>query len=304
MKSYSIHPEENRYDFTLADQFVEFGEAHNMYIVGHTLIWHSQLSYWFCIDENGNDVSAEVLKERMKEHISTIVGRYKGRVKGWDVVNEAIEDDGSFRKSKFYEILGEEYLILAFQYAAEADPDAELYYNDFSMSIPAKREGVIKLVRLLKENGCRIDGVGMQCHIGMDYPSIADYEESIIAYGAEGVKVMITEMDMTALPAAYDNTGANVEDNVEYRKEINPYTDGLPASVSAAWNKRMLEFFRLFVKYEDVIDRVTMWGVTDGDSWRNDWPVRGRTDYPLLFDREYKMKPFVSELAQELKSNK
>ena len=167
MKSEVIHPEEDRYDFSLADEFVKFGEDNEMFIIGHCLVWHSQLSPWFCVDAEGKNVSPEVLKERLKSHIHTIVGRYKGRIKGWDVVNEAIEGDGSYRKSKFYEILGEEYIPLAFQYAHEADPEAELYYNDYGMHEPGRRDAVVRMVNSLKEKGLRIDAIGMQGHMGL-----------------------------------------------------------------------------------------------------------------------------------------
>lgn len=299
MKSEVIHPEENRYDFTLADQFVDFGTKNNLVLTGHTLIWHSQLAPWFCVDEKGQNVSPEVLKARMKEHITTIVSRYKGRIKGWDVVNEAIEDDGSYRKSKFYEILGEEYIPLAFQYAQEADPAAELYYNDFSMAHPGKRDGVVKLVKQLKERGLRIDAVGMQGHMTMDFPQVSAFEESMLAFAATGAKVMITELDMTLLPAPNPNIGADVSASFEYKKEMNPYPDALPDSVAQAWNARMGEFFRLFLKHKDIITRVTLWGTADPDSWRNDWPIKGRTDYALLFDREHQPKPVVKTIIQE-----
>lgn len=299
MKSQEMHPEENRYNFTQADEFVAFGEKNGMVITGHTLIWHSQLSPWFCVDGEGKNVSPEVLKKRMKDHITTIVKRYKGRIIGWDVVNEAIEDDGSYRKSKFYEILGEEYIPLAFQYAHEADPDAELYYNDFSMANPGKRAGVVKLVKALKKRGIRIDAVGMQGHIGMDYPQVGEFEKSMLAFAEAGVKVMVTELDLTVLPAPKQNIGAEVSASFEYKKEMNPYPNGLPEDVSKAWTERMNDFFRLFLKHQDIITRVTLWGVTDLDTWRNDWPMRGRTDYPLLFDRSYQPKPVVSLIINE-----
>lgn len=297
MKCEVIHPEENRYDFTQADQFVDFGEKNGMAIIGHCLIWHSQLAPWFCVDEKGNNVSPEVLKQRMKDHITTIVTRYKGRIKGWDVVNEAILEDGSYRQSKFYEILGEEFIPLAFQYAHEADPNAELYYNDYAMNMPGKRDGVVKLVKKLKERGLRIDAVGMQGHMGMDYPDINEFEQSIVAYAGAGVKVMVTEWDMSALPTAKQS--ANISDTVAFQKSLNPYPEALPDSVSKAWNKRMKQFFDLFEKHADVITRVTAWGVSDGDSWKNDFPVKGRRDYPLLFDRSYQPKPFVEEILKE-----
>lgn len=299
MKSANIHPEEDRYNFEQADQFVKFGQENNMAIIGHCLIWHSQLAPWFCVDQKGNNVSAEVLKQRMKDHITTIVTRYKGKIKGWDVVNEAIEEDGSYRKTKFYEILGEEYIPLAFQYAHEADPDAELYYNDYGMNVPGRRDAVVKLVNSLKAKGLRIDAVGMQGHMGMDYPTIEDFEASMLAFAGTGVKVMITEWDMSALPTV--KRSANISDTVTFRKAMNPYPEALPDSVSAVWNARMKAFFNLFLKHADIVERVTAWGVSDGDSWKNNFPVRGRKEYPLLFDRNYEMKPFLKELINENK---
>lgn len=300
MKSAVIHPEEDRFDFTLADEFVRFGEENNMFIIGHCLIWHSQLPAWFCVDENGKNVSPEVLKERMKKHIHTVVSRYKGRVKGWDVVNEAIIEDGSYRRSKFYEILGEEFIPLAFQYAHEADPDAELYYNDYGMNEAGRRDGVARMIRSLKEKGLRIDAVGMQGHMGLDYPTINQFETSMLTFAATGVKIMITEWDMSALPTV--NRGANIADRVAFQKSLNPYPEALPDSVSRLWNARMKSFTELFIKHADIVTRVTAWGVSDGDSWKNNWPVPGRREYPLLFDRNYEPKPFVKEILQPRKA--
>ena len=300
MKSEIIHPEEGRYNFGPADTLVSFGERNGMAIIGHCLIWHSQLAPWFCVDAEGKKVSPEVLKQRMKEHISTIVGRYRGRVKGWDVVNEAIIEDGSYRQTPFYEILGEEYISLAFQYAHEADPDAELYYNDYGMNIPGRREGVIRMVKKLKERGLRIDAIGMQGHMGMDYPNIRDFEQSILAFASTGCRVMITEWEMSALPTVHQ--AANISDKVAYNRQMNPYPDALPDSVNRIWNRRMLDFFHLFLKHSDIIDRVTVWGVSDGDSWKNDFPMKGRKEYPLLFDRNYQPKPFVRELLSPKKA--
>lgn len=296
-KSMFLQPEEGQFFFDDADKFVAFGEKSNMFIIGHTLIWHSQLPQWFFIGKDGKDVSPEVLKQRMKNHIHTVVSRYKGRVKGWDVVNEAIMEDGSYRKSKFYEILGEEFIPLAFQYAHEADPDAELYYNDYNEWYPGKVAAVTKMVKDMKASGIRIDGVGMQTHVGMDTPSLEEYEKAISAYAQSGVKVNITEMDISALPSPW-GTSANVADTVNYKKEMNPYTKGLPADVEARWDERYLDFFRVFLKHKNEIRRVTLWGVTDNQSWKNDFPVKGRTDYPLLFDRNYKAKPVVGKIIQ------
>lgn len=293
MKSEEIHPEEGVYDFTLADKFVEFGEANDMFIIGHCLIWHSQLAAWFPYDDEGNFVTPEVLKERMKEHITTIVTRYKGRIHGWDVVNEAILEDGSYRKSPFYLILGEEFIPLAFEYAHAADPDAELYLNDYGMNNKGRRDTYVKIANELKARGLRIDGIGMQSHVGMDYPDMQEYEESLLAFAGTGCNVMITEWDMSALPSI--NFGANVSDTVAFKASMNPYTEGLPEDVDELWNSRMKALMDLYLKHADKITRVTAWGVADGDSWKNDWPMEGRTDYPLLFDRNHQPKPFLKE---------
>lgn len=301
MKSGPIQPKEGEFDFTLADQFVEFGIQNNKFITGHCLVWHSQAPRWFFTDSDGKEVSREVLLERMKKHIYTVVGRYKGKIKGWDVVNEAIEDDGSYRKSKFYQILGEDFIKYAFQYAHEADPDCELYYNDYSEAIPAKRDGISAMVKKLKDQGIRIDAIGMQCHVGLDYPSLEDYEKAIQIYSALGVKVMVTEMDISVLPMPVRNLGADIATNVEYKEKLNPYVQGLPDSARIALENRYLDFFKLFLKYDDAFTRITVWGVNDANSWKNGFPIRGRTDYPLLFDRKNQPKsvvPLLIELAK------
>ena len=296
MKSMYLQPEEGKFFFDDADKFVEFGEKNKMFIIGHNLLWHSQAPRWFFTDKDGKNVTPEVLKERIKNHITTIVTRYKGRIQGWDVVNEAILDDGQYRKSKFYEILGEEFIPLAFQYAHEADPDAELYYNDYNEWFPGKREAIVKLVKTLKERGLRIDGIGMQSHLGIETPSLEEYEKAIITYSDLGIKASITELDVSALPSPW-GTSANISDVNKYRNELDPYKTGLTPEAEKIWENRYLDLFKLYLKHQDRIRRVTLWGVTDLQSWKNDFPVRGRTDYPLLFDRNYKAKPVVEKLA-------
>lgn len=294
MKSEKINPAQGVYHWDDADAFVDYGKRNGMEIIGHTLVWHSQLASWFPLDSAGNYVTPEVLKERMREHITTVVGRYKGVIKGWDVVNEAIVEDGSYRSSPFYDILGEEFIPLAFTYAHEADPDAELYINDYSMSNPAKRDRYVKIVNDLKERGIRIDGIGMQGHMGIDYPSMQEFEKSIEEFGKTGLQVMITEWDMSALPTVHE--GADIGMIMANREKFNPYTDGLPADVSELWNKRMSECLDMFRRHSDVISRVTLWGTHDGMSWRNNFPMFGRTDYPLPFDRDCNLKPAFSDL--------
>jgi endo-1,4-beta-xylanase len=302
MKSALIQPEQGKFNFENADQFIEYGEKNNMFIVGHNLIWHSQSPRWFYLDEEGNDVSRDELINRMKTHISTLVGRYKGRVDGWDVVNEAINDDGSWRENKFYEIIGEDYVRLAFEFAREADPEAELYYNDYNMVKEGKREGVVKMIRKLQKKGIKVDGIGIQGHYYMGYPTIEELEKSIVAFAGLGCGVMITELDISALPNPWEST-AEVSFDADYDDKLNPYKDGLPEDVAKEFNQRYLDVFNLFIKHSDKMSRVTMWGLSDAYSWKNNWPIRGRTDYPLLFDRDYQPKPVV-EMIIEAANNK
>jgi endo-1,4-beta-xylanase len=296
MKPEYIHPEEKKYNWTDADKFVAFGEKNKQIITGHCLIWHSQIGKWFFADGNEKDVSHDVLKERMRQHISTIVGRYKGHIKGWDVVNEAFEDDGSYRNSKFYQILGKDFIRYAFQFAHEADPDAELYYNDYNVESPAKCDAIVNLVKELKAAGVRIDAVGSQAHMHMDTPTLDNTEDSFRKLKAAGVKILITEWDISILPNPY--SGANIAANFKYSPEMDPYRDGVPNSIQQKWNKRVLDIFQLYFKYNDVIDRVTIWGLNDALTWLNNFPIHGRKDYPLLFDRNNNRKSVVDEIIK------
>jgi endo-1,4-beta-xylanase len=301
MKSEVTQPVEGQFNFSLADKFVKFGEQHNMFIIGHTLVWHSQAPSWFFVDEKGQPVSRNVLVERMHKHINALVTRYKGRVKGWDVVNEAINDDGTWRESPFYKIIGKDYVKLAFQFAHEADPNAQLYYNDYNMEKEGRRNSVVALVKELQKQGIKIDAIGMQSHLTMDYPTYDAFEKSINAFAALGVKVMITELDLTVLPFPKNEISADVALSYKYDPKLNPYINGLTDSASVAFENRLESFFKLFIKYKDQISRVTVWGLSDKDSWKNDFPVKGRTDYPLLFDRNYEPKLIVKKLIEENK---
>jgi endo-1,4-beta-xylanase len=286
MKWELVHPQPDKYLFEPADSLVAFGEKNDMFIVGHTLVWHSQTPKWVF-----EEVDREALLQRVKDHISTIVGRYKGRIHGWDVVNEAIEDDGSLRQSQWLNIIGEDYLEQAFEWAHKADPEAELYYNDYNMYKPGKVESVVRLVRKFQTKGIPIHGIGMQGHWGLDYPSLQELEASLAAYSELGLDIMITELDLNILPDAGQGQGADVSQNYKLREKLNPYPDGLPDAMQEKLTQRYKELFVLLDKYRPSISRVTFWGVHDGISWRNNWPVRGRTAYPLLFDRELQPKP-------------
>ncbi|WP_289040466.1 endo-1,4-beta-xylanase [uncultured Zobellia sp.] len=285
MKWEALHPSPDTYNFEMADKYVALGKKNNMHIVGHTLLWHSQIGQWM----NSVKDSAQ-MANYIKEHITTVADRYKGKIDSWDVVNEALNEDGSLRESVFLEVMGERYLEFAFKMAEKADPSAELYYNDYNMWNPKKREGAIRLIENLQKNGAKIHGVGMQAHWGLTEPSLEEVEASIVAYAKLGIKVAITELDVTVLPNPWELEGAEISQNFENSEEMNPYPDALPDSVEIQLAERYRDIFKLFLKHSDKIDRVTFWGVNDRSSWLNNWPIKDRTNYPLLFDREYKTK--------------
>jgi len=293
-----VHPQLDVYNFSPADQYVQFGQEHHMFIIGHTLVWHSQVPKWVFEDANGNPVSRKVLLARMHDHINTVVGRYKGRVKGWDVVNEALNEDGSLRQSRWMKIIGEDYIEKAFRFAHEADPEAQLYYNDYSLENEAKRKGALDLVRKLKAKGVPITGVGVQEHVSMDWPTTDQIDATITDFAKLGVKVMFTELDVDVLPWPNSQQTADVSLNVAADPKLNPYPSGLPDSVQDALTKRYADLFRTYAKHCGTVTRVTFWGVSDKDSWKNDWPVRGRTNYPLLFDRNSQPKPAFNAVIQ------
>jgi len=298
LKWEKVHPEMSEYNFQPSDAFTAFGEERGLFLVGHTLVWHQQTPDWVFEDEAGNPVDKETLLQRLKEHIFTVVGRYKGRIDGWDVVNEAFEDDGQLRQSKWLQIIGEEYIQKAFEWAHEADPGAELYYNDYNMWYPGKRDAVVRLVRYLQSKGVPIHGIGLQGHWGLDYPPLDELEAAMTAYARLGLPMIITEMDMDILPLPAQNTGADISLNYELLRELNPYPEVLPDSMQVVQSNRYAEFFRIFSKHSDQISRVTLWGIHDGQSWRNNWPVRGRSAYPLLFDDNYQPKPALDAIIK------
>ena len=285
MKSMFLQPEKDKFDFKMADKFVAFGEKHKMFIHGHTLIWHSQLPKWMSQIKDSLTMATA-----MDNHIATIVGNYKGRIHSWDVVNEALNEDGTLRKSVFLNTYGKEYLTNAFKLAAKADPKTDLYYNDYNLCTPKKREGAIELVKNLQKKGAKIDGVGEQGHWHLNTPTLEEIEKTILDFSALGVKVAITELDISVLPSPWDVVGADVNQRSEANEKMNPYPKGLPEDIKIQLAARYEAIFKLFIKHQDKISRVTLWGVNDGQSWLNDWPIKGRTNYPLLFDREFKPK--------------
>jgi len=184
LKWESVHPQPSAYNFTGADAYVAFGEKHNMFIIGHTLVWHNQTPRWVFQDEKGNPIDRNTLLDRMRDHIHTVVGRYKGRIKGWDVVNEALNDDGTLRQSPWLRIIGEDYLLKAFEFAHEADPAAQLYYNDYSLENEPKRNGAVALIKKLRAAGVPLYAVGLQAHAKLDWPTVDQQDAAIKAFAA------------------------------------------------------------------------------------------------------------------------
>ncbi|WP_246601189.1 endo-1,4-beta-xylanase [Alteromonas antoniana] len=298
MKWQRIYPSPQGYNFAAADALMQQAEDCQCQVVGHTLIWHQQTPDWVFEDDAGNPVSREVLLGRMQSHINTLMTRYQDDVYGWDVVNEALNEDGTLRESRWREIIGDDYIAQAFRFATEANPNAELYYNDYNLNAPAKRDGAVRLVKSLLAQGVKVSGIGMQAHYMLRSPAISQIEESITAFASLGVKVMITELDISVLPFPKQAAiGAEISETAAFAEALNPYADGLPTDVQDALATRYRELFALFYKHRDDISRVTFWGTHDGTSWKNNWPVRGRTDYPLLIDRQGQPKPAYEAVA-------
>lgn len=288
LKWMFIQPKPNKFNFKAADKYVEMGLKNNMYIVGHALVWHAQLADFM----QNIDNSAEA-RIHVDNHINRLVSRYKGKIDAWDVVNEAFEEDGSLRASVFYKNMGENYIEEVFRITEKADPDADLIYNDYNLYKPEKRAAVLKMVKNFKSNGTKISGVGVQAHWDLKSPSLEEIEQIILDIHAEGVSVSFTELDISVLPNPWEMVGAEVTQNFskfEGDPKMNPYPSGLPDAIQEKLAKRYQDIFNLFVKHSDKINRVTFWGVMDKHSWLNDWPIKGRTNYPLLFDRDYQPK--------------
>ena len=288
LKFQPVHPAADRYAFDAQDRYVQFGVDRKMQVVGHTLVWHNQTPAWVFQGLDGKPADRETLLARMRDHIHTVVGRYKGRIHGWDVVNEAIDEDGALRKAPWHDGIGDDYVAKAFEFAHEADPDVELYYNDYNLEKPAKRAGVIRLVKDLKARGLRIDGIGNQGHWRLETPTIGEIEEALVDLHSTGLKVMYTELDINLLPQA----GRGADPTV-----ANPYASGLPEEKQQQLAARYADIFGVFLRHRDAVTRVTFWGLSDADSWLN----RGRMNYPLLWDRLRQPKPAFQAVVDVLK---
>jgi endo-1,4-beta-xylanase len=298
-----VHPEPNRYAFEAQDRFVAFGQQHGMFVVGHTLVWHQQTPAWVFKGDDGKPIGREALLERMRSHIETVVGRYRGRIHGWDVVNEALAEDGTLRKTPWLDAIGEDFIYKAFEFAHKADPGAQLYYNDYNLTTPAKRTGALRIVKELKARGLRIDGVGEQGHWLLSHPSLANIEAAIAEIGAAAGKCHITELDVDVLPRDDGMYGADLNARVKYKSETNLYSNGLPAEKQRELAQRYSDIFKIFVKHRNVLARVTFWGVSDGSSWLDNFPVPGRVNHPLLWDRGGQPKPALDAVVQVLRES-
>ena len=303
MKCEVIHPEEGIYDFTLADEFVDKALASGLKVHGHALIWHSQCAKWFHTDKEGKLVSPEVLKKRMRDHIITVVSHFKGRVSSWDVVNEAFEDDGTPRKSLFYQILGSDDIPLAFQYAHEADPNVELIYNDFSMNKATKIDGIARFFRPLINAGLPVHAIGFQGHMILEDAKelFGQYDYSLSVVKSLGLKVQYSELDLSVLPNPYGFSGANISDRFAYSPEKDPYKNGLTPEKEAEIADFWIGFYKLMLKHKETVQRLGFWCTNDANSWRNEFPIKGRTDYATLFDRQNKPKAFVKDIIDLVK---
>jgi endo-1,4-beta-xylanase len=287
MKAEVIHPGWDKYNFDLADKLVEYAKKNGIEVTAHTLIWHSQTPAFL-----RGMKDADSVKQYFVNHINTVAGRYDGKVYSWDVVNEALNEDGTLRNSVFLKNLGDDYIVEAFRLAQKAAPHTRLYYNDYNIEQPKKRAGAVAIIKKVQAAGVRIDGVGIQGHWHVDNVPMQDIEQSLKEFSALGIKVAFTELDLSVLPNPRGRSNsADISQTAEYNAQINPYTKGLPDSVQQKLATAYANLFNLFLKYKDNISRVTFWGVNDGQSWLNGFPVRGRTNYPLLFDRQFKPKP-------------
>lgn len=290
MKMGPIHPRENEYNWKDADSIAAFAQRNRLKLRGHTLCWHNQTPRWLFVDAAGNKITKEVLLNRLKDHITTVVSRYKGKIYAWDVVNEAISDKpGEYlRDSEWLKICGEEYIAAAFRYAHEADPEALLFYNDYNEISPVKREKIYKLVKSLKDAGVPIHGIGLQGHWAVNEPTESQLDSTISRLASLGLQLQITELDISVYPKEHDARQRRTED------ADTVFTQEKEAEQLEIYKT----CFRLFTKYKEQISSVTFWNISDRRSWLDNFPVRGRKDYPLLFDRNLQPKKAYFEVIK------
>ena len=274
MKPESLQPVEGKFNFRDADKIANFAKENGIALRGHTLIWHNQVPEWFFL-EDGKQVSKETLRKRMENHITEVMQHYKGQVYAWDVVNEPInadEPDGLLRNN-WYEILGEEYIELAFRYAREADPETKLFLNDYDTTNPNKCQAIVDLVKRLQEKDVPIDGIGMQMHINLEKPSLEDFEKALQKFSELGLEIHITEMDISVY------------------KDRSESFDTISEEMLNEQGHRVKDLFAIIDKYKANITSVTFWGLTDEYSWLR-YYFEERKDWPLPFGENLELKPF------------
>lgn len=295
MKPGPIHPEPGRYDFAASDALVNFAEQNRQAVVGHCLSWHQQSPSWLF----ARGLTRRAALEQLAAHIHAVVGRYRGRIQGWDVVNEAIADNGDFlRDTPGLAAIGEDYIAQAFELARQADPGAELYYNDYNIEQPEKRQRTLRLLEQLRARGVRVDGVGIQGHWLLDRVPFEDVAAAVAEYRALGLKVMLTELDIDVVERP--DCGADISVHQAYAPHEDVYREGCPEGVLQRQAEQYARLFQILTASPGAVARVTFWGLHDGRSWLNSWPGK-RTNHPLLFDRHSRPKPAfeaVLELAR------
>ena len=277
MKWESIHPIENVYNWRDADSIAAFAKRNNIKLRGHTLCWHNQTPGWLFKDTAGKLVTKEVLYAKMKEHITNVVSRYKGTIYAWDVANEVISDKKNeyFRPSLYYQIAGEEFIEKAFEYAHAADPTAKLFYNDYNEISAVKRGKIIKMIKNLQAKGIPINGIGLQGHWAVNEPSKTQLDSTLADFKNLGLEVQITELDVSVYPKEHDARERKVTDSA------TAFTKEKEIQQRAVYTMA----FNLFRKYKTQISSVTFWNISDRKSWLDNFPVKNRKDYPLLFDK-------------------
>ncbi|WP_342645333.1 endo-1,4-beta-xylanase [Mucilaginibacter sp. CSA2-8R] len=287
MKMAPLHPEENRYYWNDADSIMAFAQRNHIKVRGHNLCWHAQAPAWMFKDSAGNDVSKEVLLKRLKDHITTVASRYKGKIYAWDVVNEAIADDTTFlRKSKWSQITGQDFIAKAFEYAHAADPKAALFYNDYNTEQPAKREKIYKLLKGLLDAGVPINGVGLQAHWSVNNPSREELEKSIQMFSSLGLQIQFTELDISVYSGRQGGQLINGQQQ-QVKSEFTP-------EMEQQQLEKYKMVFEVFRKYRKNITGVTFWNVSDRYTWLNG---RGRKNYPLLFNADLQPKKAYWEVV-------
>jgi endo-1,4-beta-xylanase len=298
-----VHPRPDQYAFEAADRYLAFGQDHGMAVIGHCLVWHQQTPAWVFDGKDGARADRETMLGRLREHVQRVVGRYRGRIHGWDVVNEALEEDGTLRKTPWLQAIGDDYIAKAFEYAQQADPKAELYYNDYNLWKPAKRDAAIRIAKQLRERGLRVDAIGEQAHWGLEEPDNAAIDATLAAIAGAGFKAMFTELDVDVLPRDPDQWGADLAKKAKIKAATNLYPNGLPAEKQEELARRYADIFALALKHRNAVSRITFWGVTDAGSWLNDFPIPGRINYPLLWDRDAKPKPAFDAVVKVLRGS-